>query len=213
MSDQPLESLDRFRKRSARLVLEEQGHHLAQTGCGGGVLVLRWRNPRRTIPLFVCLYTPGEAKVFLDGSPIEATGVDVAPGPHQLAVNLDGVDWSGGLFMFAALQETESYPRQGPNGLADSPWRLLSEADRTWLATLDEPVTGDWKVLDHDDAKWLALARSVPKLTPTWREPNALQMHWCNEFLAAFLALPPGQRGRGPVWVRKRFDLPEPPAR
>ena len=80
-----------------------------------------------------------------------------------------------------------------------------------WLATLDEPVTGDWKGTEYDDTSWLGLARFVPNPTTTWRTPNHYQAYWCNQFLAAFLALPPGLRGRGPVWVRKRFVVPAPP--
>ena len=39
--EQRLNSVDRFRKKSERLVLEEHGHCEVPAGCGG--VVLRWR--------------------------------------------------------------------------------------------------------------------------------------------------------------------------
>src|SRR5438067_610618 len=76
MSEQPISSLDRYRKRSARLVLEEHGSSVVPAGCGG--VVLRWRNPQQTVPLVVYLYSPGQAQLFLDGALVESTGVDLA---------------------------------------------------------------------------------------------------------------------------------------
>jgi hypothetical protein len=208
MSEQPINSLDRFRKRSPHLVLEQHTHSEVPTGCGG--LVIRWRNPHTAVPLVLSLYSPGKAKLYLDGAEVECSGVDLAPGPHLLAVALEGVNLAGGLFMFAALQQTDEYLSMGRSALGGAPWRLVSQADRTWLATLDEPASPDWTRAEFGDADWLGLVRFVDNPTLTWREENAYQAHWCNEFLAAFLALPPGRRGRGRVWVRKRFVVPPP---
>src|SRR5262245_25144477 len=206
MSEQPLHALERFRKRSNRLVLEEHTHHEVAAGCGG--VVLRWRNPQRAVALSIYLYSPGKANLFLDGAEVETLGADLAPGAHQLALALEDVDLAGGLFQFAALRQTEDYGSAGPAGLAGSTWRLVSEADRTWLTTLDEPATRDWTGAEFDDTSWFELARSVPNPTPNWRDPGAYQMLWCNEFKAACLALPTGRQGQGRVWVRRRFVVP-----
>jgi hypothetical protein len=213
MSEQQINSLERFRKHSSRLVLEVHSHCEVPAGCGG--VVLRWRNPRRAVPLGVSLYSPGKAKLFFDGALVETTGVDLTPGAHQLALALDEIDLAEGLFMFATLHETERYRRTGASDLAEPNWRMVSEADRTWLATLDEPLTEDWKTLTFDDKNWLGLARFQPNPTVEWSEPGAYQAHRCNEYLAAFLALPAtvlqGQTSAGRrAWVRKRFVVPSP---
>lgn len=49
MAEEPLlNSIDRFRKRPQRFVLEEHGHCEIPAGCGG--VVLRWRNPQAAVP-------------------------------------------------------------------------------------------------------------------------------------------------------------------
>src|SRR5437763_2980929 len=101
MSDeQQVNSLERFRKRSGRLVLEEHGHCEVPAGCGG--VVLRWRNPLATIPLIVSLYTPVEAHCFLDETELRTGGIDLRPGTHVVATAIEPVDCSAGLIMFAA---------------------------------------------------------------------------------------------------------------
>src|SRR5262245_59385715 len=93
MADQKLNSLDRFRKQSDRLVLEEHSHCEVPAGCGG--VVLRWRNPFAALPLLVYLYSPGKTELSLDGTPVVRTGNDVAPGEHLFAFVLEDADLSG----------------------------------------------------------------------------------------------------------------------
>src|SRR5207247_927320 len=95
-------------------------------------------------------------------------------------------------------------------GLVEPSWRLVSQPDRTWLASLEAPLVEDWKRLEFDDSGWLALARAVANPTPDWRDPSAHQLYWLNRSQAAFLALPKGTAGRGRVWVRRRFVVPPP---
>jgi hypothetical protein len=204
MSEPPLGSLERFRKRSTRLVLEEYDLAVTEPSAGCGGIVLRWRNPQRTVPLVVYLDSPGESHLFLDGVLVESNGVDLAPGAHQLALALDDIDLSGALFLFVALQETEDYRNAAWGGLAESPWRLMSQADQTWLATLEEPVTGDWKGTEFDDASWIALTRFVPGPPANWSYSGWLGLTR-DELLSGFLALLHGKGRRGRVWVRKRF--------
>src|SRR5262249_25566273 len=123
MADQKLNSLDRFRKRSDRLVLEAYSHCEVPAGCGG--VVLRWRDPFACLPLIVHLYAPGESQLFLDGAAVVRTGNDVAPGEHLFAFVLEDADLSGGLFMFAATHEKER-GKEMPPGVSESAFRLVS---------------------------------------------------------------------------------------
>ena len=51
MSEQQLNSLERFRKRSPRLLLEQYDSCEVPAGCGG--VVLRWRDPHAARPVVV----------------------------------------------------------------------------------------------------------------------------------------------------------------
>jgi hypothetical protein len=208
MPEGPLNSLDRFRKRSGRLVLEE-----TSAGCGG--MVFRWRNPQAAVPLIAGAYAPVLVKFFLDGVEIQNTHLDVAPGQHQVALALDEIDLGGGLFMFAAWHEANpGYPSTVPPGLKELNMRVVSATDGTWLASLDEPPS-DWLGPGFDDSHWQTLTHSRPNPKPNWRETGAHMANWCNYQKAVFLALFPAGRGsrkagRGRVWVRKRLDVPGP---
>jgi hypothetical protein len=206
MSELPLNSLDRFRKRSARLILEAHDSGDAPVGCGG--ILLRWRNPHTAVPLLVAVYSPGKARLFLDGTEVENTGVDLAPGPHQLALGLDEASSRHILFAFAAISANES-GHEKPTGLEEAVFRLVSTTDRTWLASLDEPPP-NWTGADFDDAGWFALDRALPQPALNWDAPGAYEAHTCIHQGAAFLGLPEQVRGRQRVWVRKRFVVPAP---
>ena len=79
MAEEPLlNSIDRFRKRPERIVLEEHGHCEIPAGCGG--VVLRWRNPQTAVPVTIHLYTPAKIACFIDGAPLQTGRIDLAPG-------------------------------------------------------------------------------------------------------------------------------------
>jgi hypothetical protein len=61
-----LNSLSRYSKQSDEYTLEVHSHCEVPAGCGG--VVLRWRNPRLSIPIEIWTYTTGEAQLFLDGN-------------------------------------------------------------------------------------------------------------------------------------------------
>jgi hypothetical protein len=204
MSELPLNSLDRFRKRSSRLILEQHGSDAAPVGCGG--VLLRWRNPRTTVPLLITLYSPGKARLFLDGTEVEEGGLDLAPGPHQLALDL--VSSQSVLFAFAASHQAVDREHTPP-GLEEADFRLLSAADQTWLANLDEPPA-DWTAAGFDDTNWFGLDRALSQPRLHRDAPGWIQAYWCNHQGAAFLGLPEYARGRHRVQVRKRFVVPGP---
>jgi hypothetical protein len=207
MADKKLNSLDRFRKQSPRLVLEEHSHCEVPAGCGG--VVLRWRNPLAVLPILVNYYAPGKATLFIDGREVTQIGNDVPPGSHVVGIELHEADLSTGLFMFAAVHGDRVH-KTLPEGVSESPFRLVSEADRSWLVTTEEPdeYPHRWNELAFDDSKWQPLVRFVESPPSNSGEPNAYRIYRCNRHSAAFLALAPTMSSTGRVWVRRRFTVP-----
>jgi hypothetical protein len=210
MADKDINSLDRFRKQSPRLVLEEHSHCEVPAGCGG--VVLRWRNPLAALPLVVHLYCPVKSTLFVDGKLVENTGVDLEPGPHVFAIVIEEIDLASGLFMFAALHDPQRAHKHMPPGVEEKGFQLISAADRTWRFLTEEPIEHavPWTTLDFIDRDWPVLARVLPSPQVEWRQPGAYQAHWCNRHHAAFLALPKETKGKSGVWVRRKFVVPLP---
>src|SRR5258707_9929607 len=101
MSEQQLNSLERFRKQPGRL--ETHSHCEVPAGCGG--VVLRWRDPRAALPVLVSAYSTSKWALFIDGAEVTRAGLDLAPGPHELALALDEIDRGGGLFLCALVHD------------------------------------------------------------------------------------------------------------
>jgi hypothetical protein len=193
VAKQPLNSLARFRKASARLVLEEQGNCEVPAGCGG--VVLRWRNPLANVPVLISLYTPVPADFWLDAAPTTLARVDLAPGRHVIALALAEVDLSAGLLMMASVPEFTQ--EQGV--------KVLTGGD-TWKYTLDLP-TEDWTTLAFNDQVWPVL-QVVPTPNLDWSEFRAHACHHCTRLGAACLGLPPSTpQARRKVWIRKIFEV------
>jgi hypothetical protein len=229
MSDeQQLNSVARFRKQTGRLVLEEYDNCEVPAGCGG--VVLRWRNPRAARPVLLYLYTPVQARWFVDGKEPPSGRLDLAPGPHVFALLLEDVDLSACLLLFVANGDSDAAhcsPRAD-----DPPFRVLSRADDTWRFTLEQPGSDDWNALAFDAASWPTLAAvPAPELQRT--DAGFWHYHKCFELGAACLGLPPlppgeervswwqrlfGRRPapdanlpkKGSVWIRKVFEVPAP---
>lgn len=206
MSDEKkLNSLERFRKQSARLVLEEHSHCEVPAGCGG--VVLRWRNPAARVPVLIHLYTAGKESLFIDGVSIRATWLDLAPARHVLSVVIENVELSGGLLMMALVHEPEQ--RSGRSGRAiEQPLKVVSATDGSWRSTLDVPANEEWMSLSFDDRSWPALvSMPVPQLEEYSRGWYACRR--CQEQGAECLGLP-GRRARGTIGtvrIRKVFDV------
>jgi hypothetical protein len=209
MSDQQLNSLERFRKRSPNLLLEQHDSCEVPAGCGG--VILRWRNPRAARPLVIQVYTSGKSELWLDGEPLVRGRLDLAPGRHVLAIAVEEGNRNG-LLRAALMHDPESGKGHGPGAL-EAPLRILSSADGTWKATLNAPPEG-WQALAFDDASWGAM-RACRIAEVDWGAPGGYQWHACEEAGASGLrvaSLPRGEEPLGPAWVRKVFEIPAPPA-
>jgi hypothetical protein len=147
--DLRLNSLDRFTKRSPRLLLEEHAHCEVPAGCGG--VVLRWVNPAAALPILIDFYHPGPARLAIDGVTVTTSHLLLAPGPHVLALEFPQRPADGSV-LFALV---------GRFGLAREGWRdetviVRSTAGRAWLCTTTpppgwdtavDPPPGDWSRL------------------------------------------------------------------
>jgi hypothetical protein len=210
MSEQRLNSLERFRKRPGRLVLEERGHCEVPAGCGG--VVLRWRNPLAVLPVTIHLYAPVQPACLIDGQPLPSARPDLAPGPHVVGILLEDVDLSEELLMFVADHGEKDAQRDLPAEVVERPFRVVSTGDGTWKYTLDRPPD-DWAALSFDDHAWAALVQvPVPQLERG--DPGAYQSQRCAELGAACLGLSsePAE-GLSAIWIRKAFEVPPPERR
>jgi hypothetical protein len=203
---QRLNSLDRFRKRSGRLVLEQHDSCEVPAGCGG--VILRWRNPHAALPITLYLYTPVPPHLLLDGAAPQTARVDLPPGKHVAGFALEDVDLSAGLLLFVASHDPTVGKLASPTELTEPALKIVSAGDGTWKYALDPPPD-TWALPSFED-DWPAL---VAVRTPTL-DRNARGAYQCRECVrlgAACLGLPaPVPSPRGKVWIRKAFEIPAP---
>jgi hypothetical protein len=201
--DLQLNSLSRYRKRSDQFTLEVHSHCEVPAGCGG--VVLRWINPRQTVPFLMRIYAPGPAEVFLDGTmPVSGTSL-LSIGNHVVAIHLTQANLEQGLLMFAAFSTRErmGVTRQGPPVRELS---VLSRADGSWRYTATQPVD-DWRLPEFNDAAWQPMI-DRPIARPDKKQPGSYQHQLLEETGAHALGLPL-DFGTREVWVRKTIVVGE----
>jgi hypothetical protein len=202
MSDDALRlnSIGRFSKSSPEYVLEEHSHCEVPAGCGGAVL--RWRNPKRNVPVGLWSYSPAQATLLLDGATPTSSRPLLPYGEHVLAWTLTECDPSYALLYFAAFYDPqrsgqEQYrwpPKQEPN--------LLTAADTTWRYMVTPPPDG-WELPGFDDQSWSSLtSRPAPPLSDPKREP--FQLRHLREIGAEGLGI---DTDVTTAWVRKVMVL------
>jgi hypothetical protein len=211
-NEQRLNSLDRFRKQSGRLILEQHDHCEVPAGCGGAVL--RWRNPLTARPAVIGTYTPVNAAFALDGEELQTGRVDIAPGRHVLTIVLASVDLATGLLMVVGIDATR-FPGNTPEApeAVGKPFRLITVADGSWKYSLAEP-SADWTTVAFDDSKWPALVE-IPKDRQQFSKAGSRRAEWCGKQGAVCLGMPWRDRTGeefGPVWIRRVFEVPVPDA-
>jgi hypothetical protein len=204
--EQQLNSLNLFRKRSDRLVLEEHSHCEIPAGCGG--VVLRWRNPLAALPLSIHLYTRARGTCWIDGTEVQLGRLDLAPGRHVLTVAIEEEERRGGLILFAAYHDPQEYSGRPKPPRGRGVRKVLTTSDGSWKYTLAAPPA-EWTSLAFEDQSWPAL---VPAATPKLQssDDGGYACRRCVELGAACLGLPPGPHPkRGAVWIRKVFEIPQ----
>jgi hypothetical protein len=204
--EQELNSLERFRKRSARLVLEEHGHCEVPAGCGG--VVLRWRAPEHlTCPVTIYSYSPTPVECRIDGAEPESSHGNFPVGRHALTFLFAGVDPAAVLLVCAAVQDLRRPVLHLPPGLADRALKVLTADDDAWKYALGPAGDDAWLTPAFDDSAWPALVRAAAPPTPDQREPGSWNFRRAVELGAVFLGLLPGAPGPATVRVRRSFEI------
>jgi hypothetical protein len=207
MAKEPeLNSVDRFRKQPGRLVLEEYSHCEVPAGCGG--VVLRWRNPLQAVPVTIYLYTPVKPTCLLDGVPLETGRVDLAPGPHVLAVTFESADAASGRILFAAAHDPAKRQASPGGEVEEAAFTIVTADNGTWKYAPGVAADDAWTRADFDDAHWPSLT-ACPTPNLGWGDYGAHACRAGAKLGAAFLRLPDGEAS-GVVRIRKVFSIPSP---
>jgi len=205
--DLRLNSIARYQKQSPEYVLEEHSHCEVPAGCGG--VVLRWRNPHRTVPVEMWMYSTGSASFFLDGAEPPSGRTLVTYGEHVLCWTIEDFDPTAAILVFSGAFDTS-----GVNLLVTPPAArdgnpILTAADGSWRYTYTPPADDEWMRPAYDDTSWLAMV--ARPITPP--DEKAYGAGYRLKRLQALGAEGLGVVGAIPkVWIRRRFTLAEQPA-
>ena len=202
--DLRLNSLDRFRKQSPRLVLEEHGHCEVPAGCGG--VVLRWRNPFASRLFNLAVFTPHDAAFWVDGAAPESGLIDLAIGPHAVAIHYPKMVRNDGVLMFALVSHDKVKSKPA---VEESKLRFVSAGGVDWRFTTETPADEAWKKPRYSVADWPPLIR-VP--APKYKAGEGkYSLYLCTEAKAECLTLPKKTTGQD-AWIRYEFTVPGPEA-
>ena len=198
--DPELNSLERYTKRSPKLVLEEHSHCEVPAGCGG--VVLRWIHGERELPIHLQLYTRSKERVLtVDGVRPTTSRPLLARGDHVLALRVPSVPGEGALMFVGRYVEDHARRVSRPLGVRFS---FASAADGTWRATTAKPADERWRDDPFDDSAWHALVE-VPMAPVDERSGDGWYVKTLRSEGAVAVGLP---NWRGPLWVRRRFRIP-----
>lgn len=197
--DLRLNSIERFSKKSQRLILEEYGSCEVPAGCGG--VVLRWNGIENGLRANVRIDKPtGEVESFFNGEPVGNSRARIPFGVGIFALHFTeleaGFDW-----LVVTVQHSAASWGQGREK------RVLHEVSSCqgsqWLWT-DQAPPGNWNALDYDDSDWLLLAPSQMKLEDLEEKQRWKYRMQTDDFLP--LGLPPKKE----IWIRRRYQLDSP---
>jgi hypothetical protein len=195
-----LNSISRFAKQSARLVLEEHGPCEVPAGCGA--VILRWRGPADPVPVKLWVLARGDYQAFLDGTALSSARPLVSPGQHVLALRLERSTDGELVLMFAGLTDEKHLELQASPG-TEPPALILSRPDGSWLYTTEEPADDTWMRPGFDASNWPAM---VPEAPPQ-SDPERAESYWIDR-MQEDGAQPIGVSSPvNTIWVRKEFHL------
>ncbi|MFO0604511.1 MAG: hypothetical protein U0324_15120 [Polyangiales bacterium] len=193
MSDLKLNDLDRYRKRSDSLILQEYSHCEVPAGCGG--VVLRWVDLDEAVPLTVYAAAAGGIALSLDGVAVPSALLNVPLGDRVVGMCITGGQPEATTVQLAGVYR--------PNPLrydeAEHQVLLCSRADVPWRAVTRKPPDG-WDTLGFDDRAWSELT----PLPGSSSEALRWNRQRVEKYGAVALGLP-SYRGR--LWVRAPLSL------
>ncbi|TMR11262.1 hypothetical protein ETD86_36370 [Nonomuraea turkmeniaca] len=184
-----LNSIHRYVKSSPTFVLEEHSHCEVPAGCGG--VVLRWRNPRESVPVTirVALRDATEARFTVDGVPPASAVPLLKPGVHVFTAEVTAATSSRPTLLLAMYHGD---PRTG--------MILLSSPDGSFRWTPEAPHDDSWLEAGFDDTDWLPMTAGVfPDDADDRRGHQVLE-------LGAQPLSAPAER----LWMRRLFHVPAP---
>lgn len=187
-----LNSVERFSKRSDRLVLEQHDHCEVPAGCGG--VVLRWYDPARGLPLRLILYPTERVRLWIDGVEPDSSRPLVPAGRHAFAFRLEGAPT---LLLFSAGLDRLTGHRREETPL------VVSRADGAWRAVSGEQGP-ECLHPGFDDSGWEPVVE-VESATPEWSEPGAHAHRQLVERGARPISIPGTHEV---LWVRREFLMP-----
>lgn len=192
--DLNINSVDRFRKTSPRLVLEEHGSCEVPAGCAG--VVLRWHNPDAGQPVVFGCVAPGSVELFVNGQAIASRAV-LNWGENRLAVRITEINAQTPFLMVTR--------RDIPPGDEDLEDEFLilrdgcSTADGSWLASTHDHDLADWTSAECDESGWQPLRTELTQ----YPQEHAWRYEGLEQGGATGLLLPPGNR----VLIRTRIHV------
>jgi hypothetical protein len=152
----PINSLDRFRKRSTKLRLDFIDDGDAPVGCGGAVL--RWRNPSLTRAVRLSQVVPESAIATIDGKMIDRRLQDLAPGKHVYAVQISASKVDLPVVLLLLQSEQPQYGLQ-PSKVIEPPINILSGDLAGWSWSLLDSVSTDWRLPEFEASGWQPVVR------------------------------------------------------
>ena len=193
-----INSVDRFRKTSPRLVLEEHGSCEVPAGCAG--VVLRWHNPDAGQPVVFRCAAPGHVELFVNGQAIASRAV-LNWGDNTLAVRITQIDAQTPFMMTTR--------RDIPPGDVDHDANRLylpdgcSSADGSWLVrSADEVTAGEIPqggATDDEPTDWQSLQTEAT----AYPEERSWMYEGMQRDGATGLLLPAGDT----VWIRTQISV------
>ena len=194
-SDFNINSVDRFRKRSSRLIFEQPAE--VPAGCGG--LVFRWVNPDDGLPVRFLSTCVGVREMYVNGQHVERLRTRVPFGLVILGFHIHsrnarnnfGMDYLFDWFSVAATHLTVGW---NDEPMVDS----LTTDTGLWLASTEYPGD-DWNSHDCSFDGWTKLEPSQMDIEQV--EEKHRRRFGLNDVQP--LALPDADE----VWVRKQTIL------
>lgn len=203
--EQDLNSLNRFRKHSPKLALEQHGHCEVPAGCGGAIL--RWRNPFAARTVRMHLYAPGSEPPQIDGVAHERRFFDLAPGCHALTLRVAAKSLK--FTVMCALSAEHDRDAVAAGEVVEPPLTYRTGGPGDWRYTAAEPADDAWRLPGFDDSSWKKLVASKAGAPANGAE-GAYEYATCEQAGAAPLG-PQELPGFNTVYsVRFEFDVPTP---
>lgn len=191
-------------------MLEEYSSCEVPAGCGGGIL--RWIDPLQAIPLVFGFWSNGVAAVHLDGVRVKSARMDVSPGRHVLAFEVNRRDNDHRPFQLAVsltysdeVSKSEYDPATSGEparlGSVGQKFAFLSGRAVDILATNQAPPS-NWMLPDFQPNGW----KSLEHIKPYEGEDGKLDWHLRRVIDVGAIVV--GSPFNSPhLWARMAFTL------